>query len=77
VVYAMEILGFLMANFLFLIIFMRIAGWRKKVSLLVTSLLGTLVLMYLFVKVVYLPLPKGQWLFYDLTIYLYRLLHII
>jgi len=77
VVYAIEILGFLIANFLFLIIFMRIAGWHKKISLLVISTLGTLSLLFLFVKVVYLPLPKGQWFFYDLTIYLYRLLHII
>lgn len=75
-VYAMEVLGFLLANFLFLMIFMIIAGWRKKISLLITPLVGTLFLLYLFVKVVYLPLPKGQWFFHDMTIFLYRLLHI-
>jgi putative tricarboxylic transport membrane protein len=76
VVYAMEVLGFLLANFLFLMIFMKIAGWRKKVSLFIAPLMGTVCLLYLFVKVVYLPLPKGQWYFYDLTIFLYRLLRI-
>jgi len=77
VVPGMEILGFALANFLFLILFMRIAGMRKMPSLIVTSLLGTVFLLYLFGKVVYLPLPKGNWIFNDLTIFIYRLLYII
>lgn len=76
-VYFMDIIGFPLANFLFLLLFMRIAGLRKKVSLLLTSILGTILLLYLFVKIVYLPLPKGQWFFDDMTIFLYRVLHII
>ncbi len=77
VVVAMDVLGFLIANLLFLILFMRLAGLKKKFPLLLTSVLGTLFLLYLFIKVVYLPLPKGYWFFYDLSVYLYRLLHII
>jgi putative tricarboxylic transport membrane protein len=76
-VYFMDILGFPLSNFLFLLFFMRIAGLRKKIPLLLTSLLGTIFLLYIFVKVVYLPLPKGDWLFNDLTIFLYRVLRII
>jgi hypothetical protein len=34
-------------------------------------------LLYLFGKVVYLPLPKGDWIFHDLTIFIYHLLYII
>ena len=77
VVVAMDFLGFLLANFLFLLSFLRLAGLKKKIHLLLTSSLGTIFLLYLFVKVVYLPLPKGYWFFYDLTVYLYRLLRII
>ncbi len=77
VVPGMEILGFALANFIFLILFIRIAGMRKPPSLIVTSLLGTIFLLYLFGKVVYLPLPKGNWIFNDLTIFIYRLLYII
>ncbi len=77
VVLAMDVLGFLFANLLFLFLFMRLAGLKKKLPLFLTSVLGTLFLLYLFIKVVYLPLPKGYWVFHDLTIYLYRLLHII
>jgi hypothetical protein len=76
-VYFMDIIGFALANFIFLLLFMRIAGLRKKLPLLLTSVLGTIFLLYLFVKIVYLPLPKGQWFFDDITIFLYRVLHII
>jgi len=77
VVAAMDVLGFLIANLLFLILFMRLAGLKKKVTLFMTSGLGTVSLLYLFIKVVYLPLPKGYWFFHDLSVHLYRLLHII
>ena len=76
-VFFMDIIGFPLSNFFFLLLFMRIAGLRKKVALLLASALGTIFLLYLFVKIVYLPLPKGQWFFDDLTIFLYRVLHII
>ena len=76
-VYSMDIIGFPLSNFIFLLLFMRIAGLRKKGALFLTSFLGTIFLLYLFVKIVYLPLPKGQWFFDDMTIFLYRVLHII
>lgn len=77
VVFFLEILGFPLANFLFLLLFMRIAGVRKKFPLILIPLLGTVLLLYIFVKIVYLPLPKGQWVFTDFTIFLYRVLYII
>ena len=77
VVPGMEILGFALANLIFLILFIRLAGMQKLPSLIVTALLGTIFLLYLFGKVVYLPLPKGNWIFNDLTIFIYRLLYII
>jgi putative tricarboxylic transport membrane protein len=77
VVAAMSTLGFLLSNLLFLILFLRVTGVRKISSLLLTSTLGTVFLLYLFVKVVYLPLPKGSWFFDDLTIFIYRTIHLI
>jgi hypothetical protein len=74
---AMEVIGFLLANLVFLVLFLRLTGVQKKLPLFLYSVLGTISLLYLFVKVVYLPLPKGAWFFDDLTIYLYRLLHLI
>jgi hypothetical protein len=77
VVALMPMVGFLLSNLLFLILFMWVAGLRKKLPLILTSVLGTLFLLYLFVKVVYLPLPKGDWFFADITIWVYRVLHLI
>ena len=77
VVFLLDIIGFVLANFLFLLLFMRIAGYRRMGRLTLISVLGTIFLLYLFVKVVYLPLPKGQFFFDDFTIFLYRILYII
>jgi hypothetical protein len=73
----MEIIGFALANFLFIGVFLWLAGLRKPWRLILVSGLGTVGLLYLFVKVVYLPLPKGTWFFDDLTILLYRALFIL
>ena len=77
VVFAMDKIGFLLSNFFFLLVFLFLTGLRRKFLLLFISGAGTLVLLYLFVKVVYLPLPKGMWFFDDITIFLYRLLRLI
>lgn len=70
------LLGFPLTNFLFLLAFMRLAGTRRPVTLFVIAALGTVALLYLFVKVVYLPLPKGTGVVEDFTVFLYRLLKI-
>lgn len=70
------LLGFPLANLLFLFAFMYVGGERKPLVLLLLPALGTIGLLYLFVKVVYLPLPRGIWIFDDLTIALFRLLRI-
>jgi len=70
------LLGFPLTNFFFLLAFMRLVGMRRPLPLLLTGLLGTVALLYVFVKVVYLPLPKGAGVMEDFTIFLYRLLRI-
>ena len=70
------LLGFPLTNFFFLLAFMRLAGTRRPLPLFLTAALGTVALLYLFVKVVYLPLPKGAGVVEDFTIFLYRLLRI-
>ncbi len=69
-------LGFALANFLFLVGFLRLAGTRRLFPLLANATLGSVALLYLFVKVVYLPLPKGAGAIEDFTLFLYRLLRI-
>lgn len=74
--YLTELIGFPLANFLFLLSFMYLGGVRKPFWLVLLPLSGTIVLLYLFVKLVYVPLPRGIGAFEDLTISLYRLLGI-
>lgn len=70
------LLGFPLTTLLFLLAFMRLAGTSRLVPLLVVPVVGTVGLLYLFVKVVYLPLPKGAGVVEDVTVFLYRLLKI-
>ncbi|NWF55820.1 MAG: tripartite tricarboxylate transporter TctB family protein [Syntrophaceae bacterium] len=77
VVFSMDKIGFLLANFFFLLFFLALTGLRRAFPLLLLSAGGTVALLYLFVKVVYLPLPKGMGFFEDVTLFLYRLLGVI
>lgn len=69
--------GFPIASVLFFGAFLWLAGARKLITLFLTSVLGTISLIYIFVKVVYLPLPKGEWFFENLTLLIYRALFIM
>ena len=76
-VLAMELIGFPLANLFFMLAYLWFTGERRPVPLVATSVLGTVGLLYLFVKVVYLPLPKGDWIFDEITIFIYRALGIL
>jgi putative tricarboxylic transport membrane protein len=56
---AMPILGFLISTFLFLILFMYAGRYRSHLTILLTSLIGSLMTIILFQKVVYVSLPRG------------------
>ena len=70
------VIGYALTNFFFLLAFMWLAGLRRPVALLLTGALGTVALLYIFARAVYLPLPKGAGPMEDFTIFVYRLLRI-
>jgi len=74
VVPAIGFLGFPISSVLFFWLFMRLTGEKKQMRMLLISVLGTIALLYLFVKVVYIPLPRGDWFFDDITLFIYRVL---
>jgi len=76
-VYLMENIGFPLAVFVFILSFLFVTGMKFGLSMCAVSVLGTVVLVYLFVKVVYLPLPKGKWIFESITLFVYRALMIM
>lgn len=70
-------IGFPLANFAFLLAFMLIGGYRKPIPVVLIAAIGTVVLILLFVRVVYVSLPLGAGPFQDLTLWLYSLLGIV
>ncbi len=72
---ALEYLGFLVATFLLMALFMWIGQWRNAAGVLATSLIGALVLFYLFRGVVYVSLPLGAGPFHDFTLWVAQLLN--
>jgi hypothetical protein len=71
---AIEYLGFPLATFLFMALFMLIGQWRNPLGVLAVSALGTLALFYIFRGFVYVSLPLGAEPFRSGTIWLVALL---
>jgi putative tricarboxylic transport membrane protein len=75
-VMATPIVGFALATTLFIAAFMYVCGMRSATALGLAALLGTTALLYLFIRLVYLPLPKGEGPFEAVSLTLYRALGI-
>ena len=69
-------LGFPLATAAFIVAFMVVAGARGLPGIASTAILGTVILLYTFIKLVYLPFPKGAGPFERVTLALYRALGI-
>jgi putative tricarboxylic transport membrane protein len=70
------VLGFALTTALFAAAFLALGGTRSRATLAACAVGGTVALLFLFVKFVYLPLPKGDGPFETLTLALYRALRI-
>jgi hypothetical protein len=72
----LPLVGFPLATAGFVVAFMALGGARSPAGIAASALAGTVALLYVFVKLVYLPLPKGDGPFEELTVALYRALRI-
>jgi putative tricarboxylic transport membrane protein len=70
------VLGFPLTTAAFIVAFMALAGLRSPAGLGASAVIGTVGLIYVFVKIVYLPLPKGDGPFEVFTVALYRALRV-
>lgn len=70
------VLGFLLASYLFLIIFMYLGGARNHVAIWCSSTIGILVFAFVFLKVVYISLPRGEPPFDQVTQFVMNLLQV-
>jgi putative tricarboxylic transport membrane protein len=63
----MQIFGFILLTPFFLIAFMTLLGERKKTWILGISIGITILIVWVFTKAMYVPLPRGQWIFLDFS----------
>jgi putative tricarboxylic transport membrane protein len=74
--YFVTTLGFILCTFLYFALFMIVGRYRKIWAILANSLIGTLVLVVIFMKIVYVSMPLGQEPFSGVTFFVLKMLGI-
>jgi Na+-transporting NADH:ubiquinone oxidoreductase subunit NqrB len=72
--YFVTILGFIICTFLYFALFMIVGRYRKPWAILANSVIGTLALVVIFMKIVYVSLPPGQEPFSAVTFFILSLM---
>jgi putative tricarboxylic transport membrane protein len=73
---ASQRLGFFLATIVYLVAFMWLGGYRRWRVIAAVSVVGTLALLFIFMKLVYVSLPIGVAPFSDVTLLLMKLMGI-
>jgi putative tricarboxylic transport membrane protein len=73
---ALPLVGIAWATAAFLAAWLVLGGVRRPLPLILVPVLGTIAVLYLFVKVSLMPLERGKGAFEQATVALYRLLGI-
>jgi putative tricarboxylic transport membrane protein len=74
--FAIPWLGFPIATVVFMVLWFAIGGFRNPLKVSSVALIGTVVLMFIFVKLALMPLDRGVGVLDTFTIGLFRLLGI-
>src|SRR5690625_3499528 len=74
--FLIPVVGYPLATAGYTVLWLLLGGIRKPVLITLVSVLGTIFLLYMFVKLALMPLDRGQGGFAELTIAIYRFLHI-
>lgn len=72
----LQTLGFFIATLLYLALFIVLGGYRRWRVVAAVSVAGTLLLLFFFMKIVYVSLPIGQEPFSAVTLFLMRIMGI-
>jgi putative tricarboxylic transport membrane protein len=75
-VYFLSILGFTLCTFLYLTLFMIVGRYRKIWVIAANSIIGTILFVFLFMKVVYVSLPIGEGPFQQFSLMIFNILGI-
>lgn len=71
---AVPITGFFLATFVYLVVFMYIGRYRRLLVAVSVSLIGSLLMLYFFMKVVYVSLPIGREPFSAVSLFLMQIM---
>jgi putative tricarboxylic transport membrane protein len=74
--YLLAVIGFAAATLLYIVSWCWLGGLRKPLLVSLIGLIGTTVLLYLFVKLASMPLDRGQGVMGEFSIALYRFMGI-
>jgi hypothetical protein len=74
--YFVTTLGFVLSTFLYFFLFMIVGRYRKIWAIVANSVVGTLVLVVIFMKLVYVSLPLGKEPFSAVTFFILGILGI-
>jgi putative tricarboxylic transport membrane protein len=75
-VYLVSILGFILCTFLYLTFFMIVGRYRRVWVIAANSIIGTVLFVVVFMKVVYVSLPLGQGPFQQFSLLVLNILGI-
>lgn len=62
-IFSMQYLGYVVSTFIFTLMAMLMLGNRSKFQLVAVPLLNTAFIFFLFTYAMFIPLPKGVWIF--------------
>src|SRR5699024_981959 len=66
--FTMPFLGFLVSTFFFVLFLTCLLNMKKKIIIFLTGLISSVALTFLFATFLKLPLPRGQSIFYELSL---------
>lgn len=72
--FLIPILGFTIATLLYIVVWLLLGGIRKPVLIFLVTVLGTVAMLFIFVKLALMPLDRGQGVFGEITLAIYRFL---
>jgi putative tricarboxylic transport membrane protein len=74
--YSLPLIGFALATVIYIALWLLLGGIRSPLQVTLTSVVGTVVFLYFFIKLALMPLDRGVGAIGEFSVALYRLLGI-
>ncbi len=74
--YSLPLIGFALATAIYIALWLLLGGIRSPLQIMLTSIVGTVIFLYFFIKLALMPLDRGIGAIGEFSVALYRLLGI-